>query len=80
MIFAGLRVTRDTTLQLMDTMPDQESMATVRNAALTVPGVRGVEKCYARKTGLQYHVDLDLEVEPGGSPCGSPTRSPRMCA
>jgi cation diffusion facilitator family transporter len=63
-IFTGLRVTRDTTLQLMDTMPDQESMAKVRNAALTVPGVRGVEKCYARKTGLQYHVDLHLEVDP----------------
>jgi divalent metal cation (Fe/Co/Zn/Cd) transporter len=39
-------------------------MAHVRNAALTVPGVRGVEKCYARKTGLQYHVDLHLEVDP----------------
>lgn len=63
-IFTGVRVTRDTTLQLMDTMPDRESMAAVRNAALTVPGVRGVEKCYARKTGLQYHVDLHLEVDP----------------
>jgi cation diffusion facilitator family transporter len=63
-IFTGLRVTRDTTLQLMDTMPDQESMAKVRGAAETVPGVRGVEKCYARKTGLQYHVDLHLEVDP----------------
>ena len=63
-IFTGMRVTRDTTLQLMDTMPDRESMALVRNAALTVPGVRGVEKCYARKTGLQYHVDLHLEVDP----------------
>ena len=29
-----------------------------------MPGVRGVEKCYARKTGLQYHVDLHLEVDP----------------
>ena len=63
-IFTGIRVTRDTTLQLMDTMPDLESMEKVRNAALTVPGVRGVEKCYARKTGLQYHVDLHLEVDP----------------
>jgi len=63
-IFTGMRVTRDTTLQLMDTMPDHESMAKVRHAALTVPGVRGVEKCYARKTGLQYHVDLHLEVDP----------------
>ena len=29
-----------------------------------VPGALGVEKCYARKTGLQYHVDLHIEVNP----------------
>lgn len=63
-IFTGLRVTRDTALQLMDTMPDRATMAKVRATALTVPGVRGVEKCFARKTGLQYHVDLHLEVDP----------------
>ena len=63
-ISTGLRVTRDTAMQLMDTMPDQQSMANIRRVALTVPGVRGVEKCFARKTGLQYHVDLHLEVDP----------------
>ena len=63
-IFTGLRVTRDTGLLLMDTMPDPQTMAKIRTVALTVPGVRGVEKCYARKTGLQYHVDLHLEVDP----------------
>ncbi len=26
-------------------------------------GVRGVEKLFARRTGLQYHVDLHLEVD-----------------
>jgi divalent metal cation (Fe/Co/Zn/Cd) transporter len=25
--------------------------------------VIGVEKCFARKTGLKYHVDLHLEVD-----------------
>ena len=39
-------------------------MAQIRAAAAGVPGVRGVEKCYARKTGLRYHVDLHLEVDP----------------
>ncbi|MBI3471480.1 MAG: cation transporter [Candidatus Solibacter usitatus] len=63
-IFTGLFVIRDTTLQLMDTMPDRELMARIRRVALAVPEVRGVEKCYARKTGLQYHVDLHLEVDP----------------
>jgi cation diffusion facilitator family transporter len=63
-VFTGLRVARDTALQLMDTMPEAETIAEIREVALTVPGVRGVEKCYARKTGLQYHVDLHLEVDP----------------
>jgi cation diffusion facilitator family transporter len=64
-IFTGVRVTRDTGLQLMDTMPDQSLLEEVRLVAQTVPGVEGVEKCFARKTGLQYHVDLHLEVDPG---------------
>ena len=32
--------------------------------AMKVPGARGIEKCFARKTGLRYHVDLHLEVDP----------------
>ncbi len=39
-------------------------MADIRKTALAVPDVKGVEKCFARKTGLQYHVDLHLEVDP----------------
>jgi cation diffusion facilitator family transporter len=63
-IFTGVRVTRDTGLQLMDTMPDASLLENVRQVAQSVPGVEGVEKCFARKTGLQYHVDLHLEVDP----------------
>ncbi len=62
--FTGIRVVRDTSLQLMDTMPEPELMDRIRKEAVQVPGVRGVEKCYARKTGFQYHVDLHLEVDP----------------
>ena len=29
-----------------------------------MPGALGIEKCFARKTGLRYHVDLHLEVDP----------------
>ncbi len=63
-IFLGLRVVRETSLQLMDTMPAVELMDAIREVARGVPGVLGVEKCYARKTGLQYHVDLHLELDP----------------
>lgn len=63
-IFLGVRVVRDTTLQLMDTMPDTNSMDQIRRVALSVPGAKGIEKCFARKTGLKWHVDLHLEVDP----------------
>jgi cation diffusion facilitator family transporter len=63
-VLLGIRVVRDTMLQLMDTMPDPEAMDRIRMAGLTVPGVLGIEKCFARKTGLKWHVDLHLEVEP----------------
>jgi cation diffusion facilitator family transporter len=61
----GVKVAYDTAMQLMDTMPNDAAMAEIRAAAASVPGVRGVEKCYARKTGLRYHVDLHLEVDGG---------------
>ena len=63
-IFLGMRVVRETVLHLMDTMPDETQMAQIRAAALQVQGARRIEKCYARKTGLRYHVDLHLEVDP----------------
>lgn len=63
-IFTGFRVVWDTALELMDTMPAEPVMQAIREAALSVPGALGVEKCFARKTGLRYHVDLHLEVAP----------------
>ena len=63
-IYTGLRVLRETSLDLMDTMPPTELIERIKTTALQVAGVRGVEKCYARKTGLQHHVDLHVEVDP----------------
>ena len=51
-------------LQLMDTMPDPEAMDRIRAAGLTVPGVLGIEKCFARKTGLQ----MARRPAPGSGP------------
>ncbi len=63
-VFLGLRVVRNTTYQLMDTMPAPALMDEIRRVAMGVPGVLGVEKCFARNTGLKHHVDLHLEVDP----------------
>jgi cation diffusion facilitator family transporter len=63
-VATGLRVMYESAMQLMDTMPDERSMLRIREVALSVADVAGVEKCFARKTGLKYHVDLHLEVDP----------------
>lgn len=63
-IFTAIRVARETSSRLTDEMPDDEMMAAIREVSLTVPGAVGVEKCFARNVGLQYYVDLHLEVDP----------------
>lgn len=63
-VATGMRVTRAATLDLADTMPDPAMTDAVRAVALTVAGVDAVEKQHARKTGLRYHIDLHIEVDP----------------
>jgi cation diffusion facilitator family transporter len=63
-VVTSVRIVLEASLHLIDTMPDEASMEKIRQAARAVPEVKGVEKCFARKTGLKYHVDLHLEVDP----------------
>jgi cation diffusion facilitator family transporter len=48
--------------ELMD-RGQPEVVEQVRRVALTVPGVFGVEKTFARKSGLHYLVDMHVEVD-----------------
>jgi len=70
-VFLGLMVMHETGMQLLDTMPGERRMTEIRRVALEVPGAMAVEKCYARKTGLKYHADLHLEVDPAMSVAAS---------
>lgn len=63
-ILTGVRVLRDASLELMDTMPSGDMIGRVRAVAAAVPGVQAIDKSYARRTGLQYHVDMHIEVDP----------------
>jgi cation diffusion facilitator family transporter len=63
-IATAIRVAYEASVHLMDTMPEDDAMEDIRRVAAGVPDVAGVEKCFARKTGLKYHVDLHLEVDP----------------
>jgi divalent metal cation (Fe/Co/Zn/Cd) transporter len=35
----------------------------IRKVALTVKGIKGTEKCFIRKAGMKYHVDLHAIVD-----------------
>lgn len=63
-VLLGGQVLWDASIQLLDTMPAPEKLEQIRTSALAAPGVLGVDKCRARKTGFHYHVDLHVEVAP----------------
>ena len=50
--------------ELMDRQAEPEVLTEVRREAAAVPGVRGVEKLLVRKTGIEYLVDIHVEVDP----------------
>lgn len=63
-LFLGLQVMWETSEQLVDTMPDDTNLAELRRVAMGVAGVKDVEKILARKTGLRWHVDMHIHVDP----------------
>jgi cation diffusion facilitator family transporter len=63
-LFSSSRLYRDSASELMDLQADGTLVDQVRTMALTIPGVRGVEKLMVRKSGLEYFVDIHIEVDP----------------
>jgi cation diffusion facilitator family transporter len=49
--------------ELLDTAPPPEIEQHVREVARLVPGVVGLEKCFVRKVGFRYYVDLHVIVD-----------------
>lgn len=49
--------------EIMDEHMHDEMEADIRSVAIIQPGVVETEKCYIRKTGMTYHVDLHIAVD-----------------
>ena len=49
--------------EVLDTAPRGEIVGRVRAAAAAVPGVIEIDKCFVRKMGLEYYVDLHVGVD-----------------
>ena len=59
----GVRLALPAFQEIMDTAPGGKIVRSILAVATSVPGVVEVEKCYARKMGLDYYVDLHVGVD-----------------
>jgi len=63
-IQVALKVFRESSGELMDTMPAGETIEQLKNLASNVNEVAGIEKVVARKSGLDLLIDIHIEVDP----------------
>lgn len=59
----GVRLALPAFQEIMDTAPAGKFVGSILAVASSVPGVVEVEKCHARKMGLDYYVDLHVGVD-----------------
>lgn len=61
-LFNAWRQLRSPIAELLDTAPPPDIEQHVREVAKLVPGVIGLDKCFVRKVGFRYYVDLHVVV------------------
>jgi cation diffusion facilitator family transporter len=63
-IASTVQLFRSNASELMDLQADEGLVGRIRDVAAGVEGVEAVEKLWVRKTGLEYLVDIHIEVDP----------------
>lgn len=61
--YNAINIIRPALAEIMDAAPGKEIVMKVCQLASGVPQVRRVEKCYVRKMGFDYYVDLHIDVD-----------------
>lgn len=61
--YNAVKILRPALAEVMDAAPSQEVVREVRVIAEAVSGVKRIEKCFVRKMGFDYHVDIHVEVD-----------------
>jgi cation diffusion facilitator family transporter len=61
-VYNALHIFKPAFHEVMDKAPPQYLVEEIRALALKVDGVEGVEKCFIRKSGFEYFVDIHIEV------------------
>jgi cation diffusion facilitator family transporter len=63
-VWAGVKLFRQSASELLDVQADEEMVCSIRSTAEPIAGVQAVEKLWVRKSGLEYFIDIHLQVEP----------------
>jgi cation diffusion facilitator family transporter len=58
----GARLLGPALAEILDTAPSGEIAGSIQGAARSVPGVVALDKCFVRKMGVHYYVDLHVQV------------------
>jgi cation diffusion facilitator family transporter len=61
-LYNSYKIFRPALGEIMDENLNDDLVEEIRVKALTVPGILGTEKCFIRKAGMRYHVDLHAIV------------------
>lgn len=62
-IINAYRLFKPAFYEIMDTAPPNHILEAIKQKALHVDGVMGIDKCYVRKMGLEYFVDIHVIVD-----------------
>lgn len=63
-IFNSYRIFKPAFLEVLDTAPPEEVIHEIKAIASSIPKVKAIEKCFVRKMGLEYVVDIHVMVDP----------------
>jgi cation diffusion facilitator family transporter len=62
-LYNAFKLLRPSLAEIMDTAPSRKIVAEIRELAKEIKEVKEVEKCYVRKMGFDYYVDLHIKLD-----------------
>lgn len=62
-IYNAYRMFKPALFEVMDTAPSKEVIQKIVDTSLTVDGVAAIDKCFARKMGFEYYIDMHVIVD-----------------
>ena len=63
-IFNGSRILYASSNEVMDTVASDEIYDKIKNITLTHAEIKNIDNCRIRKSGLQYLLDIEIQVDP----------------